>query len=148
MNTPRRRTFALADEDTDVSTAAQGAERLAAADPDKMVTVEIAKSFNLTLDDGREVHYKAGLDEMPLSHATHWFAKAAGGVKLYLGRRATPEQQQLAKLQETASDKPPAGDPEKIKEAQAQGIAELKSLSSLDVLGKAEMLPADLNPIA
>lgn len=140
MNTTRRRTFALADEDTDVSVQGQSAARLSAADPDKIVTVNIARNFILTQDDGREVRYQAGIDEMPLSHALHWFAKAAGGVTLYLGRRATAEQQQLANMQAAASDKPPLGDPEKIKAVQAVGIAELKTLSSMDVVGKVDMM--------
>lgn len=46
------------------------------------VTVTIPKNFSLTLDDHSQVHYKAGVDEMPLEHATHWYSQAMG-VEVY-----------------------------------------------------------------
>jgi len=46
------------------------------------VTVLIPKDFTLTLEDHREVKYKAGVDEMPVEHADHWYSKAMG-VEIY-----------------------------------------------------------------
>ncbi len=45
---------------------------------DDFVTVLIPKDFKFTTDDGKMVEYKAGIDEMPRSHAGHWFSKAQG----------------------------------------------------------------------
>lgn len=46
------------------------------------VTVVKPSPFKLTSNDGAVTDYEAGIGEMPLSHATHWFAKAMG-VKIY-----------------------------------------------------------------
>jgi len=45
---------------------------------EEKVTVIIPVDFRLTLDNGSEVHYKAGVDEMPVSHVNHWWSKAQG----------------------------------------------------------------------
>ncbi len=56
---------------------------LTAATPrNDMVTAIVPKAFMLTLDDHTEVHIAAGTQELPHSHATHWFARAQG-VKVY-----------------------------------------------------------------
>lgn len=46
------------------------------------VTVMIPKDFSLTLVNHTQVHYKVGVDEMPLEHAEHWYSKAMG-VEIY-----------------------------------------------------------------
>lgn len=46
------------------------------------VTVMIPKDFSLTLVNHTQVHYKVGVDEMPLEHAQHWYSKAMG-VEIY-----------------------------------------------------------------
>lgn len=51
-------------------------------DKEEKVTVTIPNTFDLTLDTGRVIRYKAGVDEMPISHATHWFSKNRG-VEIY-----------------------------------------------------------------
>ena len=107
----RRRSEGIADTSEDVSVAGQGAERIAET-KDKMVTVSIERDFMLTSDDHKPVHYKKGIDEMPLSHAKHWFAVNAGGVRLYTGRRAAAPEESAP--QEAVM--PPKGDPDKIKE--------------------------------
>lgn len=55
----------------------------AEVDPDdEMVTAIVPKGFRLTLDDHSEVVINAGTQELPLSQASHWFAKA-NGVQVY-----------------------------------------------------------------
>lgn len=51
-------------------------------DSDARVTVKIPKNYSLTLENHQQVHYKAGIDEMPLNHAEHWYSKAMG-VEVY-----------------------------------------------------------------
>lgn len=51
-----------------------------------MVTVTIPKAFNLTLDDHTQVRYEAGIDEIPIEHASHWWAQAQG-VEIYTKKR-------------------------------------------------------------
>lgn len=46
------------------------------------VTVTIPKNFILTLDDHTQVPYSAGIDEMPIEHATHWWS-VQNGVEVY-----------------------------------------------------------------
>ena len=46
------------------------------------VTVTAPKAFVLNVTHDVRVEYKAGVQEMPLAHATHWWAKA-NGVKVY-----------------------------------------------------------------
>ena len=45
---------------------------------EEMVTCTIPQGFKLTLDDGTEIDIKAGTDELPRSHAEHWYSKAHG----------------------------------------------------------------------
>lgn len=45
---------------------------------EEMVTCTIPQGFQLTLDDGTTVDIKAGTDELPRSHAEHWYSKAHG----------------------------------------------------------------------
>ena len=52
---------------------------------EEMVTVVIPKDFTLTLDDQTLHPYPAGVQEMPRSHASHWFSKAQGVVE-YKGK--------------------------------------------------------------
>lgn len=47
------------------------------ADKD-MVTVVIPKAFKLACDDGEQITYEVGIQDMPRKHATHWFSKAQG----------------------------------------------------------------------
>ena len=51
---------------------------------EEMVMATVTKAFRLTLDSYREVVYEPGVQEMPRSHAEHWYAKA-NGVKLPRG---------------------------------------------------------------
>jgi hypothetical protein len=51
------------------------------------VTVMIPRAFILTLDNHHQVQYPAGIDEMPIEHANHWYAKACG-VEIYDKKRA------------------------------------------------------------
>lgn len=53
---------------------------------DPMVTAIIPKAFWLQLDHEKKVHYPQGTQEMPTSHADHWFARANGVVK-YTGKK-------------------------------------------------------------
>lgn len=46
------------------------------------VTVVVPKDFTLTLDNRQQVQYRAGVQEMRLSHAAHWWSRAQG-VKVY-----------------------------------------------------------------
>lgn len=111
---PRRRSAALAGSDADDISPAGLAKIDAAGTKDKMVMVSIARDFTLTGDDHKPVHYKAGIDTMPLSHANHWFAINAGGVKLYTKRRADAD---AVKAQEDVAPSavlPPKGDPDKM----------------------------------
>jgi len=48
----------------------------------EMVTVIVPKGFKLTRDSGEPAIYAAGVQEMPLEDASHWFARAQG-VKVY-----------------------------------------------------------------
>ncbi len=45
-----------------------------------MVTVTVPKAFNLTGNDHVRYSYKAGVQEMRVDHAEHWYAKANGVV--------------------------------------------------------------------
>lgn len=123
MATTRRRSQLLADNDNDVSPAGQAAER--EQEPEKMVTVSIARDFTLTGDDHKPIEYKAGIDEMPLSHANHWFAKNAGGVTLYVPRRSRG----TAQVEDQEPTMPPKGDPTKIPDFAVQlGIDNTKTI--------------------
>lgn len=46
------------------------------------VTVTVAKAFKLRIDHHSIFDYQPGVQEMPLSHADHWYSKA-NGVKIY-----------------------------------------------------------------
>jgi hypothetical protein len=50
----------------------------------KMVTVSIPQAFNLLQDNHVMKHYEAGIDEMPIEHATHWYS-LAHGVEIHKG---------------------------------------------------------------
>jgi hypothetical protein len=43
-----------------------------------LVTVLIPRAYNFTQEDHKVVHYKSGIEEMPRSHAEHWFSKGMG----------------------------------------------------------------------
>ena len=47
-----------------------------------MVTVTVPKQFNLCVDIGNIVTYKPGVQQMPVSHAKHWYSEA-NGVAVY-----------------------------------------------------------------
>lgn len=49
---------------------------------EETVTVTVPKDFKLRLDDHVEKKYSAGVQEMPLAHAEHWYSKA-NGVTIY-----------------------------------------------------------------
>lgn len=65
-------------ESLDEAPAAESAQ----VETEEKVTVIIPADYRLTLDNSAEVHYKAGVDEMPVSHANHWWSKAQG-VKVH-----------------------------------------------------------------
>lgn len=58
------------------------AAQTAAATQDEVVTVTIPKNFKFTDDQHVVTEYLAGIDEMPLAHASHWYTKAMG-VTIY-----------------------------------------------------------------
>jgi hypothetical protein len=60
-------------------------------DGEKVVTAVSPRSFTLTMDDHTKVEVKAGIQELPESVATHWYAKAHG-VSIY-----EPEKKPSAK---------------------------------------------------
>lgn len=62
--------------------AAQSAEVAEPVESGKTVTVRIPRDFILTLDDHTQAKYPAGVDEMPIEHANHWYAKVMG-VEIY-----------------------------------------------------------------
>lgn len=41
-----------------------------------MPKMNFSRAFDLTLDDGEQVHFKAGMQNVPAEHAKHWFVKA------------------------------------------------------------------------
>jgi hypothetical protein len=51
-------------------------------DEGEKVTVIIPKAFTLTRDSGAPVTYEAGVQEMLVDDAGHWYARAMG-VKVY-----------------------------------------------------------------
>lgn len=57
-------------------------EEASATAQEEWVTAIVPTRFTLTLDSHKPVEYEAGVQEMPLSHASHWFARARG-VKVY-----------------------------------------------------------------
>lgn len=65
--------------------AAQVGEAREPKESGDRVTVTIPKAFTLTLENHHQVHYPAGVDEMPLEHANHWYTKAMG-VEIYEGK--------------------------------------------------------------
>jgi hypothetical protein len=67
--------------------ASQSAEVQQPVESGKTVTVRIPKNFSLTLADFTQVHYKVGVDEMPIEHATHWYS-VASGVEIYDSKKS------------------------------------------------------------
>lgn len=61
--------------------SAEEATNAAEAAGEDIVMASVPKGFRLTLDTYREVVYEAGAQQMPRSHAEHWYAKA-NGVKV------------------------------------------------------------------
>ena len=53
-----------------------------AASAEVYVTVTVPKFFQLRVEDGTVYPYKAGVQEMRLEHADHWYARA-NGVTIY-----------------------------------------------------------------
>lgn len=45
---------------------------------EEIVTAVVVKPFKITRDNGKEVAYAVGVQEMPAADATHWFARAMG----------------------------------------------------------------------
>jgi len=68
--------------------AAQVGEVRQPTESGEMVTVRIPRNFTLTLDDHTQVHYKAGIDEMPIEHAEHWYSKVHE-VEIYDPKKAS-----------------------------------------------------------
>lgn len=54
------------------------AEVQAEVEKDDLVKVTVPKAFRLTVDGHRTIEYPAGIQDMPASHADHWFTKAVG----------------------------------------------------------------------
>lgn len=48
------------------------------ATDEELVAVNVPRAFNLTLDNGQIVAYKAGGHRVPASHLEHWYAHANG----------------------------------------------------------------------
>lgn len=65
--------------------ATKSTPRPRAAEPataDDSITVVVPKPFILNADDGKQHTYQAGTQEMPRSHAEHWWS-VANGVAVY-----------------------------------------------------------------
>lgn len=60
---------------------------VATAEDTETVTAIVPVEVRLTRDDGSEIIYRPGVQEMPLADAAHWFARARG-VKVYGGTKA------------------------------------------------------------
>lgn len=58
------------------------AEAAKPAEGEVLVTATVPKAFKLRIDNHVIVDYKPGVQEMPLSHAEHWYSKA-NGVQVY-----------------------------------------------------------------
>lgn len=43
---------------------------------EEMVSVTVPRGYNLTLDNGDTKRYESGIQDMPRSHAEHWYSKA------------------------------------------------------------------------
>lgn len=67
--------------------ASQTTEVQQSVESGKTVTVRIPRDFSLTLADFTQVHYKVGVDEMPIEHATHWYS-VASGVEIYDSKKS------------------------------------------------------------
>jgi len=72
--------------DTEQNEALQKAANAAKGETEvvkeKMVTVTVPRAYKLRVDDHIEVPYKAGIQEMPESHANHWWS-VNNGVEVY-----------------------------------------------------------------
>lgn len=96
-NPPRKRLVTKNVEDT-ISSATDVVE------DDPMIDAVIPKAFKLTLDNGSEVHYNAGLQRMPLEHFSHWFSKVNGVVE---AQPAQSPPQTDGTFADTTIDQPP-----------------------------------------
>jgi len=74
---PGRRQL-LASQDEPVHKLAKTAGITADAENDDLVTAVVPKAFRLTCDDGKVVEYQVGIQDMPTSHAKHWWSQAQG----------------------------------------------------------------------
>jgi hypothetical protein len=75
------------------------------------VTCEVPRGFTITLDDHTKVEVKAGVQELGVVIANHWYAKAHG-VKIYAPAAAAKEEpEQTGEETDPQSDAPDA--PEK-----------------------------------
>ena len=52
------------------------------AEGEVMVTVSVPKAFNLTMSPSQTIRVPAGVQEMTLAQAEHWYSKAHG-VSIY-----------------------------------------------------------------
>jgi hypothetical protein len=75
-----------AKEDTEQNEALRNAANAAKGEneavAEKIVTVTSPRAFRFRVDDHTEVQYKAGIQEMPESHAKHWWS-VNNGVEIY-----------------------------------------------------------------
>lgn len=62
--------------------AIQAEKEAVASDSNTTVTAIVPKAFKLNLENGGLIDYEAGVQEMPLHHASHWYSRA-NGVKVY-----------------------------------------------------------------
>jgi hypothetical protein len=71
------------DHNEALATAANAAKGniIQTEEPVVMVTVTVPKAYILRVDDHTTVPYKAGVQEMPLVHADHWWSKNNGVMK-------------------------------------------------------------------
>lgn len=76
---------AVGDTSGDIVENATGDKIIPAVDDEgEKVTVVVPKDFALTIDHHHQREYKAGVQEMLVEHAAHWFSRAQG-VKVYGG---------------------------------------------------------------
>lgn len=54
------------------------------------VVVNVPKPFTLRVDNHRAVEYKAGVQNMPVSHSEHWYSKV-NGVEVHTPQSADKE---------------------------------------------------------
>lgn len=61
---------------TPAQVKAEKSAEIERADQEGVTTIDVARAFTLTLDDGTQRHFNVGKQEVPAHIAEHWFTKA------------------------------------------------------------------------